>query len=209
MSGVKQPDVTRQRILDAADEEFHRNGFRAASLDAILKRTGVTKGALYYHFPNKLELGYAVLEEVIGPRHWVFWEPMENAEDPIICGNQIIDLHMEAAKQPEMIHGCALSNLSTEMSPVDEGFRTKILCMIGRWHKTVAEAFARGQKNGVVRKDVNPEEVAAYLMAGASGCITVAKNAQSYDVFKMCMNGMREYLKALRPEGWQDREQAA
>ena len=56
---------TRQEILESAFQEIHRNGFQAASLTSILERTGVTKGALYHHFPNKQALGYAVLEEVV------------------------------------------------------------------------------------------------------------------------------------------------
>ena len=59
---VYAPEKTRQDLLEAAFEEVWQNGFRAASLDAILVRVGVTKGALYHHFHNKLELGYGVVE---------------------------------------------------------------------------------------------------------------------------------------------------
>jgi len=53
--------------LNAASREIYRSGFQSASLDTILASTGVTKGALYYHFKSKEGLGYAVVEEVIGP----------------------------------------------------------------------------------------------------------------------------------------------
>ena len=62
---AKQPDITRDRILDAAFQEIHKYGFQAASLSNILDRTGLTKGALYHHFPDKDRLGHAVIEEVI------------------------------------------------------------------------------------------------------------------------------------------------
>jgi len=58
-----EPD-TRSKILFAAYKEIHLHGFQAASLNNILAHTGVTKGALYHHFPNKTELGYAVIDEV-------------------------------------------------------------------------------------------------------------------------------------------------
>jgi len=45
-------DVTREKILDAAFHEIHRYGFQSASLANILERTGLTKGALYHHFPT-------------------------------------------------------------------------------------------------------------------------------------------------------------
>ena len=58
---------TRHNLLEAAFDEIHRTGFQAASLHRILRRTGLTKGALYHHFPNKLALGYAVVDELLGP----------------------------------------------------------------------------------------------------------------------------------------------
>src|SRR5438477_616209 len=51
---------TRRAILNAAFEEIYANGFHASSIDAILARTELTKGALFHQFASKLELGYAV-----------------------------------------------------------------------------------------------------------------------------------------------------
>src|SRR4030095_5203309 len=62
---TRAPDATRQKLLYAAFEEMYRSGFQAASLDAILAKAGVTKGALYHHFPDKAALGYAVVDEVV------------------------------------------------------------------------------------------------------------------------------------------------
>ncbi len=62
---VRQPDITREKLLTAAFEEMYRRGFQAASLDTILAQAGVTKGALYHHFPDKAALGYAVVDEVV------------------------------------------------------------------------------------------------------------------------------------------------
>ena len=61
----REPDVTRDKLLHAAFTEIYRNGFQGASLDVILRKAGVTKGALYHHFPDKSALGYAVVDEVV------------------------------------------------------------------------------------------------------------------------------------------------
>jgi TetR/AcrR family transcriptional repressor of nem operon len=62
---LRDPERTRERLLQAASREIYRSGFQSASLDTILAAARVTKGALYYHFENKEALGYAVVEEVI------------------------------------------------------------------------------------------------------------------------------------------------
>ena len=79
----RQPDRTRQTLLECAFEEMHRSGFRAASLDAILESSGVTKGALYHHFGSKTALGYAVVEEVVRPWVEASWRPVLEADDCI------------------------------------------------------------------------------------------------------------------------------
>jgi AcrR family transcriptional regulator len=46
-------EIRTASLLMAAVEEFLDKGYEGASVDAIAKRAGVSKGGLYYHFPNK------------------------------------------------------------------------------------------------------------------------------------------------------------
>src|SRR5579864_5047058 len=61
----RNPERTRQRLLQAAFREVYRSGFQSAGIDTILAATNVTKGALYYHFESKEALGYAIIEEIV------------------------------------------------------------------------------------------------------------------------------------------------
>src|SRR5258708_23628621 len=81
---LRDPRRTRERLLQAASREIYRSGLQSASLDTILAIAKVTKGALYYHFKSKEELGYTVVEEVIAPNvrgKWV--RPLQSGKDPI------------------------------------------------------------------------------------------------------------------------------
>src|SRR5215472_11027720 len=81
---LKAPEVTRQRILEAAFAEFYKNGFQGGSLNHIVEVAGTTKGALFHHFTGKLELGYAVVDEVIGPLLQQRWlAPIRASNDTI------------------------------------------------------------------------------------------------------------------------------
>jgi AcrR family transcriptional regulator len=76
--------ATRRKILMAAFDEIYHRGFQAASLNNILKNTDTTKGALYHHFKNKMELGYAVVDDVIYETIKVNWiEPLNKTDDPV------------------------------------------------------------------------------------------------------------------------------
>jgi AcrR family transcriptional regulator len=47
---------TREKIIDAANRLFYREGIRAVSVDAVAEAAGLTKRSLYYHFTSKDEL---------------------------------------------------------------------------------------------------------------------------------------------------------
>jgi AcrR family transcriptional regulator len=47
---------TREQILDVAIDLFTEQGFDATSLREIAERIGITKAALYYHFPSKADI---------------------------------------------------------------------------------------------------------------------------------------------------------
>ncbi|MCW2499948.1 MAG: TetR family transcriptional regulator [Frankiales bacterium] len=53
----------RKQLLGAAQEIFVAQGYHAAAMDDIAERAGVSKPVLYQHFPGKLELYLALLEE--------------------------------------------------------------------------------------------------------------------------------------------------
>ena len=60
---LRDPERTRQEILDVALSEFARNGYAGARVDEIAARTRTTKRMLYYYFTNKEQLYIAVLEQ--------------------------------------------------------------------------------------------------------------------------------------------------
>ena len=58
---------TRNRILDTAVEVFNRQGVAQTSLNDIARETGVTRGAIYWHFANKVDLFNAMIERLVCP----------------------------------------------------------------------------------------------------------------------------------------------
>ncbi len=59
---AERTEATTAALVDAARELFAQDGFAATSLDAVVARAGVTKGALYHHFDSKRTLFSAVYD---------------------------------------------------------------------------------------------------------------------------------------------------
>jgi AcrR family transcriptional regulator len=53
----------RNQLLGAAQEVFVAQGYHAAAMDDIAERAGVSKPVLYQHFPGKLDLYLALLDQ--------------------------------------------------------------------------------------------------------------------------------------------------
>ena len=58
---MRDSEQTRQKILEVSADEIHKKGFTATSLSCILARCEISKGALYHHFANKMELGLSLI----------------------------------------------------------------------------------------------------------------------------------------------------
>jgi TetR/AcrR family transcriptional repressor of nem operon len=197
---LRDPERTRERLLQAAFLEVYRSGFQSASLDAVLATAGVTKGALYYHFGSKEALGYAIVEEIIAPNLRNKWlGPLQRTKDPI---ETLIGIVQAESVRPEDVRGgCPLNNLAQEMSPLDEGFRKRLKSVFHEWQESIASALREGQAHGKVRRDVEPADAAGFLIAMVEGYVSLAKNAQDARVSKMGKKNMVGWLQSLRPAG--------
>ncbi len=193
---LRDPERTRERLLRAGFQEVYRSGFQSAGIDTILAATNVTKGALYYHFPSKEALGHAIVEEIIANLVRDRWlRPMLGDGQPI---DILIGIVRQTPVRPEDIRGgCPLLNLAQEMSPLDEQFRKRLERIFRAWQEGVATLLRRGQTQGTVRRDLNADEAASFLIAMVEGHASLAKVAQDAKVWEVGMINIVGWLRSL------------
>ena len=199
---LRDPERTRERLLQAAFREVYRYGFQSAGVDTILAATNVTKGALYYHFENKEALGYAVIEEIIAEitrDRWVL--PLQRSKDKNPVDALVGIVQAIPARPRDVKSGCPLVNLAQEMSQLDEQFRKRLERIFHAWQEEIAMALRRGQSQGTVRRDLVPEQTASFLIAMVEGYEVLAKNAQDAKVWNMGIRNIVGWLGSLRAPG--------
>lgn len=194
----RQPDATRRKIVEVAATHIHRNGFQASSVGEILQEVGVSKGALYHHFPTKNDLGHAVIDR-FAEMHRERWAAVLAAPDPLTSISGFLEETIDCLDDDEIACGCPINNLAQEMSPVDEGFRVRIHAVFERWREEVSDAFERAQSAGTIREDVEPRLAATFLVAALEGSISLGKAAQSKDLMRDCAASIAAFLETLRP----------
>ena len=80
-------ELTRQHLIQAAREVFLTRGVSRTTMEHIAIQAGVTRGAIYWHFSNKIALFQAMREQVFLPLIDRMDDTLlvERSEDPLAC----------------------------------------------------------------------------------------------------------------------------
>jgi AcrR family transcriptional regulator len=196
---MKKAEATRLNILEKAFELIYVKGYQTTSVDDIIATTKVTKGAFYYHFKNKDEMGIAIINDVLKPSlTGSFIEPLQADTDPL---DAIYDLmHGLLMENPflKVEYGCPASNLTHEMTPWNTEFNIALNELTQQWTKTMTESIEKGKSNGFVRKDVQSEQVTMFVMSGYWGIRNFGKLENNKDAYLPYLEQLKYYLTTLR-----------
>ena len=63
MRDVKEPEIRRAEIMDAAMQLFIEQGYTNTTTQDIVDKVNISRGLLYYHFKNKEDILYCLVEQ--------------------------------------------------------------------------------------------------------------------------------------------------
>lgn len=186
---------TRNKILKKCYEAICAKGFLELRTDKEIKRLRITKGAFYHYFPGKLELGYAVIEEIIRPQYLEKWGVLTGKMNGIASTLlQIISEEKIRVDEKTVLHGDVLANLMAEMSAHDEAFRLKLEAVLEEVVMIIQRAILAGKTAGEVRPGVDARSMAYLIIGSLQGCYAIAKTRNSKDVFVTTINALNRNL---------------
>lgn len=182
--------------MEAATRLIQIKGYKATSLDDVLRESGVGKGSFYYHFRSKEELGHAILDSLIASFIQRTVEPCfaDEAGHPVDQIRCFLDRVVHAQRACNCVGGCPLGNLASELSDVHEGFRARLAEVFSAWRARLTEVLRRGSERGDLRPGCEPQAVAQFLVASLEGAILLTKVAKDIAVMEQCVSEMKRYL---------------
>jgi len=192
-------EKSRKEILAVAFREVFSRGFQGVSIDDIMKKTSMTKGAFYHQFPTKLDLGYALVEEVISPmiiERWI--EPLEHFENPLEGILAQMNTLIGKASPDELRLGCPLNNLVQEMAPVDEGFRVRLERALNLWIDEMEKQLKRAKEKGYLKKDVHPRRVAHFVVMAHEGFYGLLKGLHDPKAFDALYESLKKFFQTIQ-----------
>jgi TetR/AcrR family transcriptional regulator, transcriptional repressor for nem operon len=190
---------TRLGILQKAFEVIYTKSYQTTSIDEIIATTKVTKGAFYYHFKTKDEMGLAIIKEIVQPIMTTsFITPLVIAENPIKEIYKMMKQLLFDVPFLKLEYGCPAGNFAQEMTPWNAEFGNALTEMINDLQKAIEHCLQAGKKNGMIRKSVNVQQVANFVMAGYWGIRNIGKvhnNTECYTIYLAELKRYLEYLK--------------
>ncbi len=190
--------ITREKILHRCFEAICEGGFTNLRTDKEIKRLRITKGAFYHYFPGKLDLGCAVIDEILMPMYAQRWSVLEEKTKGVaVALNEIIENIKVSSTDISVKRGDVLANLMVEMSNEDEGFRLKLEEVLESQVKLIQRAILNGKAAGEMKPQIDARSMAYSLIGQLHGCYAVAKTRNSRDVFTLMMNALQRQLKEV------------
>jgi AcrR family transcriptional regulator len=158
--------ATRAFILQIAAEVFAERGYVDTTMSELIARSGMTKGAFYFHFASKEQLAFAVLEEK--QRQWIELVRRQVFDKPTAIeqlralGPALIRMHREDPS------AYSASRLSRDLGRIPE-LADSVRAHMRDWIELVADILIRAQHDGDLPAHLDATAVATALVAVTDG----------------------------------------
>ncbi|MEQ9468798.1 MAG: TetR/AcrR family transcriptional regulator [Ekhidna sp.] len=172
---ARNPELTRQLIIDKALPIFNTKGYAAASISDITAATGITKGAIYGNFKNKDEVATAAFEQGVQIVTGEIAKRVRNEATAPAKLNSIVDFYEEYLKEPPIPGGCPVLNSSIEADDSLPFLRSKVIRSIALMKDSLIKIVNRGILEGQIKRDVDAEEFANFFYSTIEGVISLSR----------------------------------
>jgi AcrR family transcriptional regulator len=157
--GVRRTDGTRETLMRAAMREFALRPFSVVSLDDIVARAGLTKGAMYFRFESKRALAAAIIDDQLGV---VRAEIIERHGDRLSGLESLIESSYFVASRDTRSDGTrAALNLLEQIGRSDD-LHARIYNL---WTPMLTAMITRGIADGDIVASTRPEALGRLLMS--------------------------------------------
>lgn len=182
---IKHPSIRKAEFVEAARALFFERGYDRTSVDVIIARAGVSKGAFYYYFPSKEAVLEAVAEQMADA---TLAEVRDIIEDDALGAFERLDTFLKRARQLKVAEAPEI------LTAFEVMFRPENVLLYHRVHMAVsrvvapvvAAIVALGVKEGTFRSNdpAVTAEILLRLMTTTHDVVAGLFAAQTEEAFR-------------------------
>jgi TetR/AcrR family transcriptional regulator, transcriptional repressor for nem operon len=184
---MRQPEITKELLLQKAGQLFNTKGYKATSISEITDATGLTKGAIYKHFGSKKQLEEDALMHLARQMFDLIRlriKEQDTAANKLRALFTFFEMYMV---KPPVKGGCPLLNVAIEADDAHPGLRKKAMGMLQLLRDAVHTLLDNGIRYKQLKPGIDKDYYATIIIASLEGAIMMSKlNRSSDDISIVC-----------------------
>jgi AcrR family transcriptional regulator len=139
---------TREHIIRQAAELFNRLGYAGASMNDIMRATGLKKGGIYNHFESKEQLALEAFEYAYHLVTDYFTQSLQNRKNAVERLFLILELFKAYAEKPILAGGCPILNTAIEADDTNPPLKALVREAMSELHELIYRICEKGVERG-------------------------------------------------------------
>ena len=184
-------------LVQTALKLFATRGYYHTSIADIVRESGCTRGALYYYFSSKEELGHAAIDESV--RLVIEQGPAAHLvanEHPIDRLIKTLD-ELPGPIEPKTTATPSVG-VASRMAAVHEGFRQRVERHVEAMIERIEEVVRKGIAHGQITDSVDPDQLAHMFATIAIGIQFESQLMRREAIWEDAKRWLKDYLNSLR-----------
>ena len=184
-------ETTRERIVEAADDLFYRQGFEHTSFASIAQAVEISRGNFYHHFKSKDQILDAVIDRRLDNTRAMLetWEQQAaSPRERIRCFVRILITNRAKIE----LHGCPVGTLTTELAKLEHTAQDKaarVFTLFRRWLTHQFEALGH---------EASADALAMHVLGRSQGVAVLASAYRDPTFIDREVDDIERWLKSLR-----------
>jgi TetR/AcrR family transcriptional repressor of nem operon len=165
---------TAQRILDVAQQLVQTRGYNAFSYADVSARVGIRNASVHYHFPNKSDLGRAVIARYRAAFRATLDRIDRGSDDPCRKLVQYVEIYRAVLRDTERI--CLCGMLAADFTTLPDPVRAEVRAFFADNEVWLAAGLTAGREARRMHFTGSAEAEAQVLVAGLEGAMLLARS---------------------------------
>lgn len=189
---------TRQNLLDISRQLMMSKGYNATTVEEICKMANVTKGAFFYYFKTKEEIGIATLNEYWTSRQRQFTSAgwLDEAQ-PLQQIEGFLGVVAQVFMQDPYGYACLAGSFTQELADTNPMFQGLVADLFGKWAEQIKPVLQAAKEGAKDQKQIDVDLLADHIIVVIEGALILAQARQDPSVIAQHLTMLNAYLKQV------------
>jgi TetR/AcrR family transcriptional repressor of nem operon len=189
---MSKGEDTRQRIVAEAASIFNRRGFEGASIAALMEATGLEKGGIYRHFPDKEAIAVEAFDYAWRSAREARMHDLDSIANSVDKLKQFVANFLERGSS--VPGGCPLLNTAVDTDDGNPVLRERARKALRQWLTLLASIASAGIKAGEIRGEIDPKKLATLILSSLEGALMISRLERDRDSLLTVQSHLEHYL---------------